>query len=106
VSEAQFWLTLTGIVVAIVVPIGLAIHAAGRARSTANQKRLDDHITEDVRAHERIARLETKMDRVEEEVAGLRQRYHNFRSDVMKDVWDLVQRLKADLVTMFRRERD
>jgi phage shock protein A len=105
-TTPQFWLTLIGIIAAIVVPIGLAIHAAGRARSRENVERLDRHIEEDVKAHERLARLETKIDRIEIEQDGIRKRFHDFRDGTMRDAWQLFQDWKSEMVHRFGRERD
>ena len=101
------WWQFVAIVVAIVVPVGLAIHAAGRARSERNVKRLDDHIAEDVKAHERLARLETKVDTLETEVDGLRKRFHDTWDAAKRGTWELLDEHRekmADALAAFKAE--
>jgi DNA polymerase IIIc chi subunit len=110
VNGPQFWLTLVAIVVAIVVPIGLAVHTAGRARSDKNIARLDKHIDEALNdhaaTHERLARLEIQVQQHDAEIRSLRERWHQFRDQTMKDAWQLFQNWKNEMYEHFRRERD
>jgi hypothetical protein len=88
------WLPLLGIVVAIVVPIGLAVHRAGRARSERNAERLDAHIVEDVKAHERLAKVETRVERLEIEQERTRDAVHDLRDTLPQKVKELVEWFK------------
>ncbi len=85
------WLPLLGIAVAVVVPVGLAIHHAGRARSERNAERLDAHIVEDVKAHERLAKVETRVERLEIEQERTRDSIHNVRDTLPQKVKELVE---------------
>ena len=101
------WWQFVAIVVAIIVPVGLAIHKAGQGRSERNIKRLDDHIAEDVKAHERIARLETKVEKIEAEVDTLRKRFHDTWDAAKRGTWELVDEHRekmADALSAFKAE--
>lgn len=71
---------------ALIVPAALAFIGAFwalvRRGSERNEKRLDDHIREDVAAHERLRAVETKVDNLEREVSSLRERWHELRNEV------------------------
>jgi molecular chaperone GrpE (heat shock protein) len=54
-------------------------------RDESTDKKLSNHINEDIQAHERIAKLETKVERAEDEIEGIRERWHNFRNGTLKD---------------------
>lgn len=51
-------------------------------RAERNEKVLADHIREDVSAHERLRAVETKVDNLEREVNGLRERWHDLRGEI------------------------
>jgi len=51
-------------------------------RAERNEKVLAEHIREDVLAHERLRAVETKVDNLEREVNGLRERWHDLRSEI------------------------
>lgn len=105
--ELRDWLAIIAICVAIFVPVGLAINAAGRARSERNIKRLDEHIAEDVKAHERVARLEERTDRHEHELERLRNWKHSdLRDETRKDVFQIMAWWKEDVLKSLRRDRD
>lgn len=78
------WWQFVGIVVAVVVPVGIALHASGRAR-------MDQHIAEDVKAHERIVRVETMVERHADEIDKLRKGQHDFKDEIKKGVWELLE---------------
>lgn len=78
---------------ALVIGIGSAligvIYWAGQnrddkqdARAERNEKTMADHVREDVLAHERLRAVETKVDNLEREVSGLRERWHDLRSEI------------------------
>lgn len=52
------------------------------ARAERNEKALADHVREDVSAHERLRAVETKVDNLEREVTGLRERWHDLRGEI------------------------
>lgn len=52
------------------------------ARFDRDEKVLADHIREDISAHERLRAVETKVDNLEREVTGLRERWHDLRSEI------------------------
>jgi predicted nuclease with TOPRIM domain len=98
---------LVGVVAAVAVPIGLAVHTAGRARSEKNVARLDKHIDEALNdhaaTHERLARLETIVQQHEAEISSLRKRWHEFRDGTMKDAWNLFDEWREEMHKKFRR---
>ncbi len=103
--DAKFWATVVAIVVAIVVPVGISIARSARARRDRDTKRLDDHITEDIKAHERIARIEIRVDRLEQEQDSMRRRFHDFRENTLKELWQLFADWKDQIIAMFKRDR-
>lgn len=52
------------------------------SRHEKNEKALTDHIRDDVEAHERLKAVETKVENLEREVSGLRERWHDMRTEV------------------------
>lgn len=50
------------------------------------EKRLDAHIAEDIKVHERVVRLETHREVDEKEIAELRERTRNMRHDILNEV--------------------
>ena len=94
------WWQLAALIAAVVVPIAVALHKSGQSRSERNVKRLDDHIAEDVKAHERLAKLETKVDRLEVEVDGIRKRLHDSLDHLKRGLWDLFQDFKAEVLRL------
>lgn len=106
------WLQLVGIIAAVVVPVGLAIHRAGQARSDREARRLDQHVAEDVVDHERIARLEEriernaeKIDRHDDELRLMRERYHNFRDDLTRYIGAKLDEAVATVRRVLGRDR-
>lgn len=59
-----------------------AIVALFRRGTERTERRLDEHIREDTTAHERLRAVETKIDNIEREVAGLRERWHDLRGEI------------------------
>jgi hypothetical protein len=51
-------------------------------RATGNEKAFDEHVRDDVAAHERLRAVETEVANLKAEVSGLRQRWHDLRSEV------------------------
>jgi uncharacterized protein HemX len=77
------------IVVSIAAGLVGVIYWAGQnrddkqdARFDRDEKALADHIREDVSAHERLRAVETKVDNLEREVTGLRERWHDLRTEI------------------------
>lgn len=50
------------------------------------ERRLDAHIAEDVKVHERVVRLETHGEVDAKEIAELRERTRNMRHDILNEV--------------------
>ena len=50
------------------------------------EKRLEDHIAEDIKVHERVVRLETRGETDEKEITELRERTRNMRHDILGEV--------------------
>lgn len=94
------WYQFVGVVVAIVVPVGLAIHTAGRLRAERDAKRLDDHIAACLLQHERQVRNETVTERLEKEVDDLRKDRHDFKDENKRATYDLM----TDRLDRFRDE--
>lgn len=78
---------------ALIVSVGggliAVIYWAGQNRDDKQDARFDkdertmaDHIKDDVSAHERLRAVETKVDNLEREVQGIRERWHDLRSEI------------------------
>lgn len=93
--------------IAVVIVCGLVgvIYYAGQnrddkqdARAERNEQRMERHVTEDVAAHERLRAVETEVTNLKAEVAGLRQRWHDLRSEITHTLatWysDIMERLR------------
>lgn len=52
------------------------------ARAERNEKALADHVKDDISAHERLKAVETKVEQLDREVTGLRERWHDMRSEI------------------------
>lgn len=52
------------------------------ARFERDEKALTDHVKEDVTAHERLKAVETKVESLEREVTGIRERWHDMRNEI------------------------
>lgn len=76
------------------------IYGILRSTQTKTDEKLDQHITQDVEAHERLARLETKVETLEEEVTSLRKRFHDLYDYVMRGVGALIQDFKAEILRL------
>lgn len=50
------------------------------------EKRLEEHIAEDIKVHERVVRLETRGEIDEREITELRERTRNMRHDILGEV--------------------
>jgi F0F1-type ATP synthase membrane subunit b/b' len=73
------------------------IYAYLRATQTKTDDRLDKHIEHDVEAHERLAKLETKVERIEIELDGVRKRLHDAMDDAKRLMWELYEEFKAEV---------
>lgn len=58
-------------------------------RAERNETSLRDHIKDDVRAHERLTAVETKVANIEGEVKGLREKWHDLRGELTSWYSDL-----------------
>lgn len=76
---------------AVVIVSGLVgvIYWAGQsrddkqdARAERNEEALREHVREDVRAHERLTAVETEVATLKAEVKGLREKWHDMRSEI------------------------
>ena len=74
-----------GIVFAVLAALVGVIYVTLVKRGESTDKKLSNHISEDVQAHERIAKLETKVEHAEDEIEGIRERWHNFRNGTLRD---------------------
>lgn len=88
-SEAFFW--IAGIFAVIVGAIGAALWS---------------HIVEDGKVRERLASLESDTATIKEEVKGLRKHWHDFQDGTMRDVYDLFQKWKNEVLDLFRRNKE
>lgn len=74
----------------IIVPAALALIGAiwllFRAKVERTESRLDDHIKDDNKAHERVAVVESKIERIEKDIgdheSGIRGWLHKLSNDV------------------------
>jgi hypothetical protein len=63
------------------------------------------HVVEDGKTRERVAHLETDNETTKAEVKSLRDRWHHFRDETMKDAWQMFQEWKDEMVERFSRRR-
>lgn len=67
-------------------------------RATGNEQSFSAHVRDDTAAHERLKAVETEVAHLKAEVVGLRQRWHDLRSEVTHTLstWyvDLVEKIK------------
>lgn len=87
-DSPSVWAVLVAALSVIGALIG-ALYWAGQsrddkqdARHERNEKALADHIRDDIEAHERLKALETKVETHDREIAGLRERWHDMRTEV------------------------
>lgn len=80
-----------------VIILGLVgvVYASLRKSVERTDERIDEHIGEDVKAHERLARLETKVEQHDTEIRSLRVRWHEFRNETMKSAWEYFEERMA-----------
>ena len=90
------WMWAIAATVALAIA-GLILRLASR-QPDRTEKRLDDHIAEDVKVHERVVKIETKVDTLEAEVRSLREMRHEIIENVTKSLasWytSIIDRLK------------
>jgi hypothetical protein len=63
------------------------------------------HVVEDSKVRERVASLETDNTTTKREVASLRERFHNFRDETLKDVWKIFQEWKESITEQINKRR-
>ena len=77
--------------IAVTIAAGLigVIYWAGQNRDDKQDARFErdeetfaDHVKDDIAAHERLRAVETKVENLEREVTGLRERWHDLRSEI------------------------
>lgn len=80
---------VVGIALAIISGLIGIIYYAGQLRDDKqderfdrNEKEVDEHVKEDVRAHERIRAVEIKIENVEDENRRLAKNIHDLRSSL------------------------
>ena len=83
--EPWLWAILVSVVSGL---IGI-IYWAGQnrddkqdARAERNEEAQADHIKDDVNAHERLKAVEIKVEQLDREVTGLRERWHDMRGEI------------------------
>jgi uncharacterized membrane protein len=52
------------------------------ARFDKDERAMAEHIKDDVSAHERLKAVETKVEQLDREVTGLREKWHDLRSEI------------------------
>jgi uncharacterized membrane protein len=80
---------LWAIAISIVSGLIAIIYRAGQnrddkqdARAERNERALADHTKDDISAHERLKAVETKVEQLDREVTGLREKWHDLRSEI------------------------
>jgi hypothetical protein len=80
---------ILGVAVGIVCALIGVIYYAGQhrddkqdERAASNEKAFDEHVRDDVAAHERLRAVETEVANLKAEVSGLRQRWHDLRGEI------------------------
>jgi chromosome segregation ATPase len=75
------WVVLVAALSVIGALIG-AIWLLLRAKVERLEARLDEHVRDDINAHERLKAAETKIESLDREVTGLRERWHDLRNEI------------------------
>lgn len=78
VMEPWVWPIAIGICISL---LG-GFYALFRKGTDRTEERLDEHVKDDIQAHERLKAVEIKVDQLEREVAGIRERWHDLRSEI------------------------
>jgi hypothetical protein len=80
---------ILAVAVGIVCGLVGVIHYDGKRRddkqderATDNERAFDEHVRDDVAAHERLRAVETEVANLKAEVSGLRQRWHDLRGEI------------------------
>lgn len=89
-SESAVW----GLVATIILGLVGVVFTFLRGQDARTDERLDKHITADVEAHERLARLETKVETLDVEVKTMRERYHDFRDTLTRYIGDKLDEIR------------
>jgi hypothetical protein len=74
--------SIAGALVGIIYWAGQSRDDKQDARAERNEKALAEHIRDDIGAHERIKALEIKVDNHDREIASIRERWHDLRSEI------------------------
>lgn len=77
----SIWAVLVTAISIIGTLVG-AIWLLLRAKVERNDSKIDEHIKDDIEAHERLKAVETKVENLEREVMGLRERWHDLRNEI------------------------
>lgn len=95
----ELWIGLGASVIFGLIGI---IYWLGRSRDDRQDEAIAGHVKEDIQAHERLKAVETKVATLENEVANLRERWHDHISEVSKTLssWYL------SIVEMIRKDRE
>lgn len=90
------WMWAIAVTVALAIA-GLIVKLATRGPDRT-EKRLDEHIAEDVKVHERVVKVETEVDTLKDEVRSLREMRHEIIENVTKSLasWytSIIDRIK------------
>lgn len=90
------WMWAVAVPVALALA-GLVLRLASR-QPDRTEKRLDDHVAEDVKVHERVVKIETEVSTLKDEVKALREMRHEIMDHVTKALasWytSIIDRLK------------
>jgi predicted RNase H-like nuclease (RuvC/YqgF family) len=78
----EIFLWLGGAAIGIIVALVGVIWRTTEKRSDRQDDRFHNHVNDDVKAHERLARLEQQVETHEKEITGLRNRIHALKDDV------------------------
>lgn len=76
------------------------VYAYLRSTQTKTDERLEAHVKQDIEAHERLARLETKVETLESEVSNLRKRFHDTLDQAKKLMYELYSEFKAEVLRL------
>jgi hypothetical protein len=83
--EPWIWalvVSIAGALIGVIYLAGQQRDDKQDARAERNEKALADHIKDDINAHERIKALEIKVDNHDREIASIRERWHDLRSEI------------------------
>jgi uncharacterized membrane protein len=83
--EPWLWalaVSMVSALIAIIYRAGQSRDDKQDVRAEKNERALAEHVRDDISAHERLRAVETKVEQLDREVTGLRERWHDLRGEI------------------------